>query len=167
MKAEQFTSVAFRLRPRLLAVAMQYEADIDGAEDAVQEAMMRLWTAWEGLPEEKDAERLAVRLTKHACIDAYRQRQRLQRQKPKDEAMGIATTSVEDALHESELQKALEQAVAALPPAERRMWTMFAEAQMNYAEITASTGIGVHSVRSMISAARHHIIDIMKKGGML
>ena len=167
MKTEQFTSVASRLRSRLLAVAMQYEADIDGAEDAVQEAMMRLWKAWEGLPEEDDAERLAVRLTKYACIDAYRQRQRLQRLKPKDEAMKVAITSVEDALHKAELQTALDKAVAALPPAERRMWTMFAEAQMNYAEISASTGIGVHSVRSMISAARHQIIKIMKKGGML
>ena len=167
MKSEQFTSVASRLRPRLLAVAMQYEADIDGAEDAVQEAMMRLWTAWEGLPEVEDAERLAVRLTKYACIDAYRQRQRLQRLKPKDEATNVATANVEDALHEAELQKALDKAVAALPPAERRMWTMFSEAQMKNAEISASTGIQVNSVRAIISAARHHIIEIMKKGGML
>lgn len=158
-----FTSVVSRLRPRLLALALQFNADRDAAEDAVQEALMRLWTAWERLAEEEDAERLAVRLTKHACINAFRQSQQQQTVALKDNA---ATTS-EDAMHETELQQALERAVAALSPSERRLWTLFAEAQMSSAQIAAATGISVRSVSSMLSTARRHIVESLKKGGAL
>ena len=163
MKAEMFTSVVSRLRPQLLALALQFNADRDAAEDAVQEALMRLWTAWERLAEEEDAERLAVRLTKHACINAFRQSQQQQTVTLKDNA---ATTS-EDAMHETELQQALERAVAALSPSERRLWTLFAEAQMSSAQIAAATGISVRSVSSMLSTARRHIVESLKKGGAL
>lgn len=158
-----FTSVVSRLRPRLLALALQFNADRDAAEDAVQESLMRLWTAWERLAEEEDAERLAVRLTKHACINAFRQSQQQQTVALKDNA---ATTS-EDAMHETELQQALERAVAALSPSERRLWTLFAEAQMSSAQIAAATGISVRSVSSMLSTARRHIVESLKKGGAL
>lgn len=163
MKAEMFTSIVSRLRPRLLALASQFDADSDAAEDAVQEALMRLWTAREGLKEATDAERLAVRLTKHACIDAYRKKQQQQMIALKEVT---ATVSV-DTIHEAELQQALEQAVAALPPAERRMWHMFAEAQMDSVQIAAATGIGIRSVSSMLSTARRHIVESLKKGGAL
>ena len=115
MKAEQFTSIVSHIRPRLLALASQFDAD--SAEDAVQEALMRLWTAWPQLAEPADAERLAVRLTKHACIDDYRRRQR--------------------------------------------------QAQMNSAQIAAATGINSRSVSTMLSSARHHLCETLKKGGFL
>ena len=165
MKAEQFTPVVSRLRPRLLALAVQF--DDDTAEDAVQEALMRLWTAWADLPEEEDAARLAVRLTKHACIDAYRQRRQHQRLWEKETRQTAATASADEPLRQTELQKALEQAVAVLPPSERRLWNMFSEAQMDNAEISAATGIGIRSVRTMVGHARRRILELMKKGGAL
>ena len=64
MKAETFTSIVSRLRPRLLNLALQFQADADAAEDAVQEALMRLWIAWENLPEAADAERIFEPYTK-------------------------------------------------------------------------------------------------------
>jgi RNA polymerase sigma-70 factor (ECF subfamily) len=163
MKAEMFTSVVSRLRPRLLSLALQFDADSDAAEDAVQEALMRLWTAWEGLAEEADAERLAARLTKHACIDAYRRRQQQQSVELED----VITATAENIVQEAELQQALERAVATLSPTKRRLWTMFAEAQMDSAQIAAATGIAVRSVSSMLSTARHQIVESLKKGGML
>jgi RNA polymerase sigma-70 factor (ECF subfamily) len=161
MKAELFTSVVSRLRPRLLSIASSFDAD--NAEDAVQEALMRLWTAWEQLPEPVDAERLAVRLTKHACIDDYRRRQQHQMLELKD----VAAMGTTDSIDETVIQHALEEAVAALPPAERRLWMMYAEAQMGIVQIAAATGIDSRSVSTMISSARHHICETLKKGELL
>lgn len=161
MKAEQFTSIVSPLRPRLLALASQFDADT--AEDAVQEALMRLWTAWEQLPAPADAERLAVRLTKYACIDNYRRRQR----QPTVQLKEASATETADTTDEAVLQDALERAVKVLPPAERRLWAMHAEAQMNSSQIAAATGIAVRSVSTMISAARHRICETLKKGGFL
>lgn len=161
MKAETFTSIVSQLRPRLLNLALQFNADFDIAEDAVQEALMRLWTAWEKLSEAKDAERLAIRLTKHACIDAYRKHQQTV------ELKDHTATINDDAIQEAELQNALEQVVVTLPPAERRLWTMFSEAQMDSAQIAAATGIAIRSVSTMLSCARHHIVESLKKRGIL
>jgi len=161
MKVEQFTSIVTRIRPRLMALASQFDANT--AEDAVQEALMRLWTSWQQLAEPADAERLAVRLTKHACIDDYRRSQRQQTV----ELNRVIATETADAADEAILQDALERAVNVLPPAERRLWTMHAETQMNSAQIAAATGIGVRSVSTMLSAARHHICETLKKGGLL
>ena len=161
MKAEQFTSIVSHIRPRLLALALQFDAD--SAEDAVQEALMRLWTAWQQLAEPADAERLAVRLTKHACIDDYRRRQRQQTV----ESKMVASTETVDATDEAVLQDALERAVNVLPPAERRLWTMHTEAQMNSSQIAAATGINSRSVSTMLSSARHHLCETLKKGGLL
>ena len=159
MQVEKFTSIVSRLRPRLLSLALQFNADFDAAEDAVQEALMRLWTAWEELSEAADAERLSVRLTKHACIDAYRKRQQQQTVALKENS----ATTTSDAVQEAEIQHALERAVTALPPAERRLWTLFSEAQMDSAQIAAATGIAVRSVSTMLSAARRHIMESLKK----
>ena len=159
MQVEKFTSIVSRLRPRLLSLALQFNADFDAAEDAVQEALMRLWTAWEELSEAADAERLSVRLTKHACIDAYRKRQQQQTVALKENS----ATTTSDAVQEAELRFALDRAVSALPPAERRLWTLFAEAQMDSAQIAAATGIAVRSVSTMLSAARRHIMESLKK----
>ena len=161
MKAEQFTSIVSHIRPRLLALALQFDAD--SAEDAVQEALMRLWTAWPQLAEPADAERLAVRLTKHACIDDYRRRQRQQTVELNREAAKETADTTDEAV----LQDALERAVRVLPNAERRLWTMHAEAQMNSAQIAAATGIAVRSVSTMLSSARHHLCETLKKGGLL
>lgn len=161
MKSEQFTSVVSRIRPRLLSIASSFDAD--NAEDAVQEALMRLWMTWENLSEPADAERLAVRLTKHACIDDYRRKQQQQMVEIKD----VVTTDSTDSIDEARIQQALEQAVATLPPSERRLWTMYAEAQMGSVQIAAATGINIRSVSSMLSSARRHICEILKKGEIL
>lgn len=164
MNAEMFTSVVLRLRPRLLSIASSFDAD--SAEDAVQEALMRLWTTWGKLTAPEDAERLAVRLTKHACIDDYRRRQK-QQMVALHEVATISTTTTTGTTDETAMQQAIDQAVAALPPAECRLWTMHAEAQMNSQQIAAATAIDVRSVSTMLSSARRHICESLKKGGLL
>lgn len=164
MNAELFTSVVLRLRPRLLSIASSFDAD--SAEDAVQEALIRLWTTWGQLPKPADAERMAVRLTKHACIDNYRRRQQRQ-MVALHEVAAISTATATETTDEAAMQQAIDQAVAALSPSERRLWTMHAEAQMNSAQIAAATAIDVRSVSTMLSSARRHICETLKKGGLL
>ena len=127
---------------------------------------MRLWTTWGKLTAPEDAERLAVRLTKHACIDDYRRRQK-QQLVALHEVATITTATTTGTTDETAMQQAIDQAVAALPPAECRLWTMHAEAQMNSQQIAAATAIDVRSVSTMLSSARRHICESLKKGGLL
>ena len=70
-------------------------------------------------------------------------------------------------LHEREVREAIGRAVMRLRPSERRLWTMFAEAQMETAQIAASTGIDVRTTSSMLSTAKRKIMNELKKGGIL
>jgi len=60
------------LRPRLLAVAYRMLGTVTDAEDAVQDAYLRLQTADNVI----DPEAWMVKTTTHVCIDRLRQRQR-------------------------------------------------------------------------------------------
>ena len=169
MTPAEFTSIAQALRPRLLALGRSFFGNEEAAEDAVQEAMMKLWKAWEQVPTRTDAERLAVRLTKHACISGYRSlRQGMVVSLEAGQAAEItSTTAASDSLMEREVREAVALAVSRLRPSERRLWTMFAEAQMEVAQIAASTGISARGVSSMLSTARSKIKNELKKGGMI
>ena len=169
MTPAEFTSIASSLRPRLLSLGRSFFGDAEPAEDAVQEALMRLWTTWTQLPTAADAERLAVRLTKHACVSGLRRLHKgivvpLVQQSAPEVSSSIAAS---DLLHEHELREALSQAIGHLRPSERRLWIMFAEAQMDAAQIAAATGIGVRTVSSMLSSARNKIKNELKKGGIV
>ena len=78
-----------------------------------------------------------------------------------------SSVTASDLLHEHELREALSQAIGHLRPSERRLWIMFAEAQMDAAQIAAATGIGVRTVSSMLSSARNKIKNELKKGGIV
>ena len=110
-----------------------------------------------------------MRLTKHACIDIQRRQhtdvmQSLEAMQRVDAASGQTAS---EALHERELREAVARAVSLLRPSERRLWTMFAEGQMDTAQIAAATGILTRTVSATISTARRKIMNELKKGGFL
>ena len=71
MTQEEFKDEALRLRPRLLEVARRY-LDGDAAEDAVQDALLRLWQMLGQLHAPLDA--LATVLTRNLCVSTLRRR---------------------------------------------------------------------------------------------
>lgn len=168
MEAEKFTAIVPTLRGHLLAVASQVLADADEAKDAVQEALMRMWTVWPRIPSAADAERLAVRLTKNACIDHLRTAHN--RHTASANHLDKTASIVNDtpySLEERELREVLWQAAEHLPRREKELWHMHAEAAMGVAEIAAATGIRPRSVSAMLSTARRRIYETLKKGGYI
>ena len=70
----EYQQAAERLRIRLIEQARHYLSDGAEAEDAVQDALLRLWQMHERLQLPIDG--LAVVLTRNICIDMLRRRQR-------------------------------------------------------------------------------------------
>ena len=66
-----------------------------------------------------------------------------------------------------EILEAMRKAASSLRKSERRLWRMFAEAEMQPREIALVTGINVRTVSSMLSHARHHIYNVLKEGGFI
>ena len=168
MEHVEFARLALVLRRKAIVVGMNFFSSEEAAEDVAQETMIRLWKAWDTLPSPKEAERLAIRIAKHECIDVWRREQRRPNTSltiSKEESFPASDEA--HTLEKSELIEALQRAAHTLPRAEERLWRMFAEAGMPTSEIALATEISVRTVSSMLSHARQHIYNLLKEGGYI
>ena len=145
MEHTEFERLAPILRTRAKRVGEDFFSAAEQAEDVAQETMIRLWKAWPSLSSPLEAERLAIRIAKHECIDAWRREQR--------RPHSSLTISHETALPASEEGQTLEESEL--------------KEGMAPKEIAIATGINVRTVSSMLSHARHIIYNILKEGGYI
>lgn len=168
MDHSEFDRLAPVLCTKAKSVARDFFGRREAAEDVAQETVVRLWKAWDTLSSPVEAERLAVRIAKHECIDVWRREQR----RPHisltiSHEQASPAPGEEHSLEEAELMNALSRAAHTLPRAEGRLWRMFAEAGMAAREIAIATGINIRTVSSMLSHARKHIYNVLKEGGYI
>lgn len=168
MEHAEFVRLAPVLRQKAKAVGISFFSSEEEAEDVAQETMIRLWKAWTTLSSPLEAERLAIRIAKHECVNMWRREQR----RPHT-SLTISHEQTrpapheEHSLEESELTEAIRKAAATLRKSEARLWRMFAEAGMQPNEIALATSISVRTVSSMLSHARHIIYNVLKEGGYI
>ncbi len=168
MEHTEFERLAHILRSRAKQIGLSFFKEEEAAEDVAQETMIRLWKAWPSLSLPLEAERLAIRIAKHECVNVWRREQR-RPHSPLTTSHETALPASEEGqtLEESELKEALRRATGTLRRSEKRLWRMFAEAQMDTREIAIATGINARTVSAMLSHARHIIYNMLKKGGYI
>ena len=78
MRKEDFEILSIRLRPKLLSLTRNFalSSEIE-ADDMVQEALIALWELVEQNYPMRDAEALAIKITKNICVSHYRKVQHL------------------------------------------------------------------------------------------
>ena len=72
MTQQQFIDFAQRQRPTLLLTAKQYLSAAEDAEDAVQEVLMKLWSARERIPNADDFSKYALTAVKNPQMESMR-----------------------------------------------------------------------------------------------
>jgi RNA polymerase sigma-70 factor (ECF subfamily) len=73
---EAFQAIAFALSDRLFGVAHRILRDFDGAGDALQVALVRIWRDLPSLQDPERAEAWAMRILVHSCYDQLRRDRR-------------------------------------------------------------------------------------------
>ena len=168
MEHTEFERLAHILRSRAKQIGLSFFKEEEAAEDVAQETMIRLWKAWPSLSLPLEAERLAIRIAKHECIDVWRREQRRPHSPlTTSHEVTLPASNEDHTLEESELKAALHNATQTLRRSEQRLWRMFAEAQMDTREISIATGINARTVSAMLSHARGHIYNVLKEGGYI
>ena len=168
MEHTEFERLAPILRTKAKQIGLSFFKEEEAAEDVAQETIISLWKAWGTLSSPLEAERLAIRIAKHECINVWRREQRRPHSPLTDSHEVTLPASDEDhTLEESELKAALHNATQTLRRSEQRLWRMFAEAQMDTREIAIATGINARTVSAMLSHARGHIYNVLKEGGYI
>ena len=165
MTRQEFDIFSEGVREKLLAVARSSgrfgNTGGDDAEDIVQEALTTLWKMSESGYPIRDAEALAVKITKTTCVAHYR------RWKPRQQPLrgdafeggtpATATTDLDDCL---EIRRRM---YAVLTDTQRACLDLRNVDGLSLDEIAALTGKPKDSVKSTISAARRRMLEELKK----
>ena len=165
MTIEAFEHLAYTLRPQLVKLCGRFMAAKqlpEEAEDMVQETLFRLWQMRGQLDKYNSPEALAVAIAKNVCIDHLRRHH--MRLEPLEDNDVEDTRRTDHSLVEYETQTWIQYALERLPATQRRMLTMRSEG-MTIDEISIICNTTKQSTRTMISAARRFMLELLRKGG--
>lgn len=145
-----FAQLARSIVDRLFAVSFRILRDVDAANDAAQEALVKIWRE---LPALRDVERFdawSYRIVVNAC---YAEHRKLRRQPPP----GLLPPDLDgdDAIGNVADRDQLERAFHRLPAEQRAALVLQHYLDLSLAEISEVMGTPVGTVRSRLHYARH------------
>lgn len=164
MTEQEFAYLSDRIRGRLTALARRFNraSGMDAeAEDIVQDALVTLWQlAEKGYPF-RDAEALAVKLTKTRCVERYR-RQHIRFEPLSDQLVpgGYSATSDTD---ENDIRTIRGFVQRNLTDSQRNLLHLRNEQGLSLDEIAAATGRPKGSVKVALSTARKKMLEQWQK----
>jgi RNA polymerase sigma-70 factor (ECF subfamily) len=164
MTRQEFGHLSTTLRGKLVAVARPFCRTAGLSEhpdDIAQEALVALWELSEKGYPIRDAEALAVRLTKNICVNHYRKRKLVFQQLKADVEVG--TQPVTTRLDEEEIERIRQTLFKKLTQTQRELLTLRNDYGMSLDEIAAATGRPKNSIKVTISTARRQMLEELKK----
>jgi RNA polymerase sigma-70 factor (ECF subfamily) len=137
--------------PKMLALARRMLSDSTEAEDAVQDAFLRLWThaaRWQ--PGQAKFETWLYRVTLNKCFDRLRRRPTL----AIDSAMADPAPGPAANLESAALSEEIEAAMAALPERQRAAIQLCHYQECGNIEAAEILGISVEALESLLARGR-------------
>lgn len=155
MDTVQFSRTWLPLASRFYQVAFYILEDAAGAEDAVQDLYIRLWSGRDKLENILRPEAYGVTVLKHICLDRIRHAAVIGPAAPLE---GLAIADPEpppdQGLSDRETLQRLKQRITQLPESQRKVLQMRIFEGLSYDEIAARTGLSGLHLRVLLSKAR-------------
>ena len=125
---------------------------VDAAEDAAQEAFVRLWERREKWKLEGSLRGLLLRIARNAALDDRRRRLALERAAHRAPPIQPGPTPEHD-LEERELRAVVMEALSRLPQRRREVFVLVRQQGMSYREASAILGLSPQTVANHMSLA--------------
>jgi RNA polymerase sigma-70 factor, ECF subfamily len=148
---EAFTALALQVSDGLFAVAQRILRDFDGAADALQVTLVRVWRDLPSLEDPDRFEAWAYRVLVRACHDALRVRRRLT---PQVRLMASDGAVVNDPAIDVSNREALERAFRMLTVEQRTVLVLQYYREHSLSEIAELLHIPIGTVRSRLHYAK-------------
>ena len=163
MTEQEFTYLSLTLRGKLIALARHFNraAGCSGeAEDIVQDALVTLWQLSESGYPVRDAEALAVKLTKTRCVERYR-RQHIRYEPLADRPLAgsLTATSGTERMDIETIRSIVQKE---LTVSQKELLALRNENGLSLDEIAAVTGRPKSSIKVTLSTARRRMMDKLK-----
>ncbi|WP_026790298.1 RNA polymerase sigma factor [Pleomorphomonas oryzae] len=159
-----FRRLVDRHGPKLRAIAGQFLGAGD-ADDAVQDALIRLWRHADRFDPDKAAlSTWLYRVVVNRCIDIRRQRFRWP-WRPIDEAEDLPSTEIgaDRMLVGAETLRDVAAIIASLPPRQRMALMLATVGDHTAEDIAAILGVSRAAAEQLIARARRNVRDAMRK----
>jgi len=163
MELKEFEYIAQELRQRALSISKGYGLNASESDDIAQDTLLKLWTLHSQIGGKKNAEALSVSITRHLCIDHFRQKTQVSlldirplvdEQKP----------NPHEQLESADNAEWLKRKLRSLPPKEYQIIHLRQTEQKTNAEIATLLGLEQASVATLLSRARKRLLqEIIKK----
>ena len=162
MEKEDFEILSIKIRQKLLSLARNFALSSEmEADDVVQDAMMALWELVELDYPVRDAEALAVKITKNICVSHYRKAHLDTQSLVHDNYVGGTEATI---LTDREDLKTIRKSIyASLTQTQREYLHLRNDEGMTLDKISKMTGKPKSSIKSTLSAARKQMLNLIKK----
>jgi RNA polymerase sigma-70 factor (ECF subfamily) len=148
MDKAEYIHIATKHREDLYRFAVRYTADGDSALDAVQDALVALWTRHSEVEADK-AKGWLIRVIYRQLVDQHRRKERFRILSPE-----LAQDEWYNQHDNYELHDAMQQALSQLPDQHRAILLMKDLEGYQYREIAQLTGLDVPQVTGILYRAR-------------
>ena len=164
MTEQDFISLAYRIRGKLTALARRFSRATgwDGdAEDVVQDALLTLWQLSAQNYPIRDAEALAVKITKTRCVERYRRRHFQYEPLADLQLAGSYTASEDTERSDAEVIRSIVQ--RNLSDSQRRLLELRNRDGLSLDEISEVTGRPKSSIKVALSTARKSMMELFNR----
>lgn len=157
MELKEFETTVLPLRERMLIVAQRMLTDSQDAEDAVQEALIRLWQSKGVLTDHPNVGGYAMQTVKNVCLNKIKARKQnvpLDQMPPDAD---LRTPYMQTELNDS--AAIIQQIISQLPALQQLVITMRDMEEYEMDEIARIAGSNVAAVKVNLSRARKRVRD--------
>lgn len=163
MEISDFIQYVKQYRQEFVGIARRYFHDESEAEDAVQEAFIRLWSARNKIEPPERFRQYGIIATRNVCLDIIKAKHG-KHSVSIDAAEGKKETyTPHSALEETESNNLMQQCLNELPVKYKELLRMRNGEELSYKEIAILTGSTESSVRGMVARARTMLISKFKE----
>jgi RNA polymerase sigma-70 factor (ECF subfamily) len=158
-RAIQFDRVVAEYRDRVYRLAYALLGDHAAAEDAAQEAFVRIWKGLSGFRDEAALSTWIYAIARNACL-TYRKRQRPERFVPIENGIEAgAPVAASDTLTGIDLRRAL----AELPTKYRDVLILYYFEERSYQQVSEALGIPIGTVKTYLHRAKICLRDAVTR----
>lgn len=157
MTGEEFKQRFLPFSRSMYGAALRLTHNAQEAEDAVQDAYLKLWAKRDTLPDMDNAEAYCVTLTRNICHDRQR-RKRIDADDGQDGCAQIPSrTNIEAETENKNHADIMKRCISRLPERQQQIVNMRDVEGLTYDEISRSTGLAMTNIRVTLKRARNKL----------
>ena len=158
---EEYERILRPIQPQMIRTVWRVLGNGDDADEALQQALIRIWRSWPTLVRHPNPRALALKICSDCAYDELRRRTRRLRNQQLEGHEASLLHEPSDHLSRMESRKAIMDAIARLSRNQAVAFVMRAIQEQSYEEIAAGLGCAEATARKHVSRARDRLSSFL------